>query len=111
MKQQGRGCILRVHFSEDDRWQGKPLYQAILDRCLEADMDGATVLRGVEGYGPRTVARQRHFLSFSSDRPVMVSVVDSDEKIHALLPAIEEMVAEGLVTTSEVEWIRYLREK
>lgn len=111
MKQQGRGRIVRVHFSEDDRWQGKPLYQAILDRCLELDVAGATVLRGVEGYGPRTVARRRHFLSFSSDRPVIVSVVDSEEKIQALLPAIEEMVAEGLVDTSEVEWVRYLPEQ
>ena len=111
MKQQGKGRVLRIHFSEDDRWQGKPLYQAILDRCLELDMDGATVLRGSEGYGPSTLARPRHFLSLSSDRPVMVSVVDSEAKILALLPAIEGMVSEGLIDMAEVEYIRYSAER
>jgi PII-like signaling protein len=108
MKLSGKAKMLRIHFGEDDKWKGKPLYRAIVEKCRELDIAGATVLRGIEGYGASTLIRKpHHFLSFSHDAPVMVSVIDSEEKIKALLPYLDEMVDEGLIATSEVEVIKY----
>jgi len=99
--------MLRIHFGEDDKWKGKPLYRAIVEKCRELDIAGATVLRGIEGYGASTLIRRPHLLSFSHDAPVMVSVIDSEDKIQKLLPFLDEVVAEGLIATSEVEVIKY----
>ena len=107
MKLSGKAKMLRIHFGEDDKWKGKPLYRAIIEKCRELDIAGATVLRGIEGYGASTLIRKAHLLSFSSDAPVMVSVIDSEEKIQKLLPFLDEVVAEGLIATSEVEVIKY----
>ncbi|HEY6444241.1 MAG TPA: DUF190 domain-containing protein [Candidatus Acidoferrales bacterium] len=107
MKLSGKAKMLRIHFGEDDRWQGKPLYRAIVEKCRELDIAGATVLRGIEGYGASTLIRRPHLLSFSHDAPVMVSVIDSEDKIQKLLPFLDEVVAEGLIATSEVEVIKY----
>ena len=99
--------MLRIHFGEDDKWKGKALYRAIVEKCRELDIAGATVLRGIEGYGASTLIRKPHLLSFSHDAPVMVSVIDSEDKIQKLLPFLDEVVAEGLIATSEVEVIKY----
>jgi hypothetical protein len=108
MKLSGKAKMLRIHFGEDDKWKGKPLYRAIVEKCRELDIAGATVLRGIEGYGASTLIRKPHHLfSFSHDAPVMVSVIDSEDKIKALLPFLDEMVDEGLIATSEVEVIKY----
>jgi PII-like signaling protein len=106
MKLEGKARMLRIHFGEDDKWQGKPLYEAIVVKCRELDIAGATVFRGIEGYGASTLIHKKHLL-WSSDRPIMVNVVDTDENIKKLLPALDEMVAEGLIAMSEVEVIRY----
>ncbi len=107
MKLSGKAKMLRIHFGEDDKWKGKPLYRAIVEKCRELDIAGATVLRGIEGYGASTLIRRPHLLSFSHDAPVMVSVIDSEDKIRELLPFLDEVVAEGLIATSEVEVIKY----
>ena len=107
MKLSGKAKMLRMHFGEDDKWKGKPLYRAIVEKCRELDIAGATVLRGIEGYGASTLIRRPHLLSFSHDAPVMVSVIDSEDKIQKLLPFLDEVVAEGLIATSEVEVIKY----
>jgi hypothetical protein len=107
MKLSGKAKMLRIHFGEDDKWKGKPLYRAIVEKCRELDIAGATVLRGIEGYGASTLIRRTHLLSFSHDAPVMVSVIDSEDKIQRLLPFLDEVVAEGLIATSEVEVIKY----
>jgi uncharacterized protein len=109
MKLEGKARMLRIHFGEDDRWQGKPLYEAIVVKCRELDIAGATVFRGIEGYGASTLIHKKHLL-WSSDRPIMVSVVDTEENIKKLLPALDEMVAEGLIAMSEVEVIRYVHQ-
>jgi uncharacterized protein len=109
MKLEGKAKMLRIHFGEDDKWQGKPLYEAIVAKCRELDIAGATVLRGIEGYGASTLIHKKHLL-WSSDRPVMVSVIDTEEKIKNLLPALDEMVNEGLIAMSEVEVIRYVHQ-
>ncbi len=110
MRLEGKAKMLRIHFGEDDKWYDKPLYEAIVMKCRELDIAGATVFRGIEGYGASTLIHKQHFLR-SSDRPVMVSVVDTEEKIKTLIPALDEMVDEGLIAMSEVEVIRYVHQE
>jgi hypothetical protein len=110
MKLEGKAKMLRIHFGEDDKWQGKPLYHAVVQKCRELDIAGATVFRGIEGYGASTLIRRPHFLGLSSDLPIMVSVIDTDEKLQALLPHLEKMVGEGLIAISDVEVIRYVHQ-
>ncbi|MFY9689938.1 MAG: DUF190 domain-containing protein [Candidatus Acidiferrales bacterium] len=111
MKLEGKAVMLRIHFGEDDKWQGKPLYRAIVEKCRELDIAGATVFRGIEGYGASTLIRKpHHLLSFSHDAPVMVSVIDSEEKVRKLIPQLDAMVADGLIAISEVEVIRYVHQ-
>jgi len=110
MKLEGKAKMLRIHFGEDDKWHGKPLYRAIVEKCRELDIAGATVLRGIEGYGASTLIRRTHLLSFSHDAPVMVSVIDSEDKIQKLLSILDEMVGEGLIAVSEVEVIKYVHQ-
>jgi PII-like signaling protein len=111
MKLEGKAKLLRIHFGEDDEWKGKPLYRAIVEKCREMDIAGATVYRGVEGYGASTLIRRSHLLSISHDAPVMVSVVDSEEKIRKLIPLLDEMVDEGLIAMSDVEVIKYVHQE
>ena len=102
--------MLRIHFGEDDKWHDKPLYEALVMKCRELDIAGATVFRGIEGYGASSLIHKRHLLR-SSDRPIMVSVIDTEEKIKSLIPALDEMVDEGLIAMSEVEVIRYVHQE
>lgn len=110
MKLEGKAKMLRLYFGENDKRGGKPLYQAVVEKCRELDIAGATVYRGIEGYGASTLIRRRHLLSFSSDAPIMVSIVDSGEKIQKLIPALDEMVDEGLIAVSDVEVIKYVHQ-
>ena len=107
MKLEGTAKMLRIHFGEDDKWKDKPLYRAIVEKCRELDIAGATVFRGIAGYGASTLIRRTHHLSFSHDAPVMVSVIDSEENIQKLLPFLDQMVGEGLIAMSNVEVIKY----
>jgi uncharacterized protein len=110
MKLAGQAKMVRIHFGEDDQWKGRPLYRAIVEKCRELDLAGATVFRGFEGYGASTLIRQAHLLSFSSDAPIMVAVIDSEEKVGELLPHLDQMVQEGLIAISEVEVIKYVHQ-
>jgi PII-like signaling protein len=110
MKLEGTAKMLRIHFGEDDKWKDKPLYRAVVEKCRELDIAGATVFRGIEGYGASTLIRRPRHMSFSHDAPVMVSVIDSEDKIQALLPFLDEMVAEGLIAISEVEVVKYVHQ-
>jgi hypothetical protein len=110
MKLSGRAKMLRIHFGEDDKWKDKPLYRAIVEKCRELDIAGATVFRGIEGYGASTLIHRSHLLSFSSDAPIMVSVIDSEEKIRTLVPFLDAMVDEGLIALPEVEVIKYVHQ-
>ena len=111
MKLEGKAKMLRIHFGEDDQWQGKPLYEAIVERCRKLDIAGATVFRGIEGYGASTVIRRSHLLHFSSDAPIMVQVIDTAENIQRLIPVLDEMVQEGLIAMSDVEVIKYVHQE
>ena len=106
MKLSGSAKMIRIHFGEDDRWQGKPLYEAIVEEARKQDLAGATVYRGIEGYGASSRIHRKHLLT-SGDLPVMVSIIDEEEKIQRFLPALERMVYEGLIAISDVEVIRY----
>jgi uncharacterized protein len=111
MKLSGKAKMLRIHFGEDDKWKDKPLYRAIVEKCRELDIAGATVFRGIEGYGASTLIRRAHHpFSFSRDAPLMVTVIDTEEKVQNLLPYLDEMVSEGLIAISEVEVIKYVHQ-
>jgi PII-like signaling protein len=111
MKLEGKAKMLRVHFGENDKWHGKPLYEAIVEKCRELDIAGATVFRGIEGYGASTLIHRSQLFRRSSDLPIMVAIVDMEEKIRNLFPALDEMVDEGLIAMSDVEVIRYVHQE
>lgn len=96
--------ILRIHISESDRYQGKPLYEAILAKCRESKVAGATVFRGTEGYGETAAMHRGHLVH--SDRPIVISIVDRAENIRRLIPTLAEMMDTGLMATSAVQMIR-----
>jgi PII-like signaling protein len=96
--------ILRIHISESDRHQGKPLHEAIVAKCRELKIAGATVFLGLEGYGETAELHRAHLVG--SHRPVTVIVVDTAENIGRLIPAVAEMMDTGLMATSVVEMIR-----
>jgi uncharacterized protein len=106
VKLSGPAKMIRVHFGEDDRWHGKPLHDAIVEEARRQDLAGATVYRGIEGYGASSRIHRKHLLT-SSDLPVMVCIIDDAEKIQRFLPVLESMVDEGLIAISDVEVIRY----
>jgi hypothetical protein len=107
MKLQGHAKMLRIHFGEDDKWEGRPLYEAIVERCRQLDIAGATVFRGIEGYGASTLIHRPHTFRFSSDSPILVQVIDTEEKIQKLIPVLDSMISEGLIAMSDVEVIKY----
>jgi uncharacterized protein len=96
--------LLRLHFGEADRYKGKPLYEAIVDRCKELRIAGATVFLGLEGYG-ETAEIHRHRL-IGKDQPVVVTIVDTEENLSRLIPEVEQMMNTGVIATSDVEYIR-----
>jgi uncharacterized protein len=99
--------LLRLHFSEHDRYEGKLLYEAIAKTCQDLGMAGITVLRGMEGYGESASIHRRRILAH--DQPVIVTVVESAENIERLMPEIEKMVDTGMIAISNVEVIRIHR--
>ena len=96
--------LLRIHISETDRFQGKPLYEAIVARCRELKIAGATVFRGLEGYGESAEMHKSHLAR--RDQPIMISVVDTADNLRRLVPAVEEMMDTGLMAVSEVLVVR-----
>ena len=101
------GMLLRVFLGEGDRWHGQPLYEAIVMKARELHMAGATVLRGPMGFGKRSRLHTTKILRLSEDLPIVIELVDSKEKIDELLPYIDEMVTDGLVTLERVQVIKY----
>ena len=107
MKIPTEGQLLRIFIGESDRWHGKPLYEAIILRAREQGVAGATMLRGMMGYGAASRIHTAKILRLSEDLPIVVEIVDSKDKIESLLPMIDEMVQEGLVTLESVRVIKY----
>lgn len=107
MKLEGEGQLVRIFIGENDRWHGKPLYEAIVASAREAGLAGATVLRGLMGYGAKSRIHTAKVLRLSEDLPIVVEIVDRPDRIAAFLPALEEMVADGLVTLERAQVITY----
>jgi uncharacterized protein len=107
MKIPEEGYLLRVFIGESDHWHGKPLFEAIVMKARELHLAGATVLRGPMGFGAHSRLHTAKILRLSEDLPIVIEIVDSKEQIDTLLPHIEEMVQEGLVTLERVQVIKY----
>ncbi len=107
MKISEEGQLLRIFVGESDKWEGKPLYEALVLKAREMGLAGATMLRGLMGYGAASRVHTAKILRLSEDLPVIVEIVDSQEKIASFLPMIDEMVQEGLVTLERVQIILY----
>ncbi|MFK0156415.1 DUF190 domain-containing protein [Streptomyces sp. NPDC090499] len=103
----GRALRLTVYIGEDDIWHHKPLYTEIVHRAHAAGLAGASVFRGIEGFGAWSRIHTSRLLSLSEDLPVAVVAVDTEERIRAFLPQLDELVTEGLVTLDDCEVIRY----
>jgi hypothetical protein len=101
--------LLRIFIGEQDRWEGKPLYDAIVMRAREMHLAGATVLRGAMGYGHATRLHRANFLDISEDLPVVIEIVDTEAKVNAFLPILDGMMGSGLVTLEKVGVIQYGR--
>lgn len=104
------GYLLRIFIGESDRWHGTPLYEAIVLKARELHLAGATVLRGPMGFGAHSRLHTTKVLRLSEDLPIVIEIVDSKEKLDELLPHIDAMVAEGLVTLERVQVIKYRAE-
>jgi len=107
MKLPSEGYLLRIFIGESDRWHHKPLYEAIVLKARELGMAGATVLRGPMGFGANSRVHTAKILRLSEDLPLIIEIVDTKERIDLLLPHIDQMVQEGLVTLEPVHVILY----
>jgi PII-like signaling protein len=103
----GKAMLMRVYVGEHDRWRGKPLYDAIVESLRAHDIAGATVYRGISGYGANGRFHKAKAMSLSSDLPIMLSVIDEEAKIRAYLPVLEQMMEDGLVVLSDADVIKY----
>ena len=97
------GKLLRIYIGENDRHEGLPLYEWIVRKARENGLAGATVLRGLEGYGAHSRLHTAKILRLSSDLPIVVEIVDTEEKIGSFLPLVDDAVGEGLATVEKVE--------
>lgn len=102
-----RGCLLRILIGESDKWQGKPLYEAIVLKARQMHLAGATVLRGPMGFGAASKLHTAKILRLSEDLPMVIEIVDAREKIETLLPELDRMMTGGLITLEDVEVIYY----
>ncbi len=103
-----KGHLLRIFIGEDDRYEGKPLYEWIVQKAREQCLAGATVLRGLEGFGRHSRMHTGKFLRLSQDLPIIIEIVDTLDKIEAFIPLIDEAISEGLATVEKVD-IRFYR--
>jgi PII-like signaling protein len=108
MKIEGEAQRVRVYIGESDQWHGRPLFTAIVERCRLEGLAGATVLRGIEGYGAHSRIHTARILQLSEDLPIVVEIVDRTERIALLLPMLDEMVSEGLITLEDVQVVKYV---
>ena len=110
MKIEGEGKLLRIFIGESDKYHHKPLYQAIVEMLREEGLAGSTVLRGIEGFGAHSRIHSARILSLSEDLPVVIEVVDRAERIEAVIPKLDAMIGDGLVTLERVEVLVYRAE-
>ena len=107
MKIEGAALIARIYIGESDTWHGRPLYEAVVHMLRERGLAGATVLRGIEGYGAKSHLHTTRILSLSQDLPILIEIVDEEERLRAVLPELDSMIGDGLITLEPVEVIAY----
>lgn len=107
MKIEGQGLLVRVYIGEADQWHGRPLYHAIVELLRERGVAGATVLRGIEGFGAKSHLHTSRILRLSEDLPVLIEAVDQEDRLRAVLPELDSMIRDGLITLEKVEVIAY----
>src|ERR1700734_3063696 len=107
LKRESKAKMMRIYVGENDKWNGKPLYEAIVNGLRSNDIAGVTVYRGILGYGANRRIHKDAALSLSHDRPILLSVVDTEDKLKAFMPILDQMVHQGLVVLSDVDIIKY----
>ncbi len=107
MRIEGEGQLVRIFIGESDRWEGKPLYEAIVRKARESGLAGATVLRGLEGFGAHSRLHTTKILRLSEDLPIVIEIVDRVERIEQFLPELDRMVGEGMITLEKVRIVAY----
>ncbi len=107
MKLEGDGLLVRIFVGEADRYEGLPLYEAIVQCARDKGLAGATVLRGVEGFGAHNLIHTARIVQLAEDLPMVIEIVDQRAKVEAFLPELDAMVTEGLVTLEPVQVILY----
>jgi len=107
MRIEGPALLLRVFVGESDKWQGKNLYLAIVELFRQRGLAGATVLRGIEGFGAKQHRHTTRILSLSLDLPIVIEAVDREEKVRAILPDLDRMVGDGLIVVQPVEVVTH----
>jgi uncharacterized protein len=107
LKREGKAKIMRIYIGENDKWNGKPLYEGIVNGLRSHDIAGVTVYRGILGYGANRRIKKDAKLSLSHDRPILLTVIDAEEKLRAFMPILEQMVQQGLVVLSNADVIKY----
>lgn len=107
VKMQGKARLMQIYFGESDRWNDKPLYEAMVQALRANDLAGVTVFRGILGYGAHRRIHKESPLHLSHDSSIMLSIVDTEEKLQAFLPLADKMVQEGIIVMSDVDIIKY----
>ncbi len=107
LKIEGKARLMRIYVGESDRWQDKPLHEALVHAMRANDIAGVTVYRGIEGFGAHRRAHKEKPTHLSRDASIMLSVVDTDDKLQKFLPVVDQMVQEGLVVMSDVDIVKY----
>lgn len=107
MRLEGEGKLLRIFIGESDRWQHKPLYEELVQTARRTGLAGATVLRGIEGFGARSHLHTTRILRLSEDLPLVLEFVDTEDNIDSFLQEVDPMIGEGLVTVERVEVRKY----
>jgi PII-like signaling protein len=104
---EGEQVLMRIFIGEQDQWKWQPLYMALIGLFRSKGLAGATVLRGVAGFGPDSILHTAGILKLSADLPVVIEVVDSEARLESLLPEVDRMMKGGLITMEKVRVIRY----
>lgn len=107
VKREGRAKMMRILVGENDKWRGMPLYEAIVQSLRANEIAGVTVYKGILGYGANRRIHKESTLSLSHDAPVLISVIDTEEKLRAYVPILDQMVQQGLVALSDVDIVKY----
>jgi PII-like signaling protein len=103
----GENLLLRIYIAEGDRYEHRPLYEALVEMLRKEGFAGATVLRGICGFGAHSVYHSQKLLDLSADLPMIIEAVESEEKVNAVMPRIDDMMSGGMITMEKVKVIRY----